>query len=366
MDLGASFAAATGVELQLFTTVAFALAAGAYREGRLHINPTAWLSRTRVEPGTLARVLSLLGSTEEELRRSFGSFDAGRFNPYELTPLRKTPLLRLHDGTVLVLSPRLLLERATEGVFWDLSDYWKAHGERFRAFWGALVEEYAWQLFAQGQRNNRGLFRSFRYQVPRRGQCDTSDLMLVHEDLLVLVEVNSGRLRLHTKETGDVQRFEEDLERYLLNGGVGQLYRVFQDYQAAYFQLSSFEPRRAIPVVVTFESFPWNLLTAQRIRKLASEKGHCSQEFANSWTIIDLEELEMLTALQEAGHPVGRVIGDWQSSPMWFQPLKNYLIARERYAPHSCKISGPAYVTQGYELMGTRMAELLFGGADQG
>lgn len=328
VDLPASFRDATDLELDVYVATLFGLLTANYRK---KIGPLDWrrlFSSTQLSKYDVQRVVAKLSLTEEQFRARLTPNFPKSFNPYAILQLTKTPLLELEDGRILVLSADLLLRRVTDGVFWNLSDFWQQHGDRFRIFFGAVIEEYAWRLFGQAIHVYplHCAYHSIPYEGENGSQQHGSDIMLQYEDALVLFEINSGRLRLTTKETGKIARFDEDIRRYIVKGGIGQLYRVEQDYRHGLLTITDQKVDHVLPVVVTFESFPWSILTAEYIQDLAVHELGCPREWVKKVCLIDMEELEILAGMASEGKNVASILQSWQKSRMWFQPLKNYLI----------------------------------------
>lgn len=291
--------------------------------------------------------------SEEEFAHDIGTLDSRSFNPYDILVFRQRPVLRYGDSVAFPLCRRFLLDRCTDGVFWIVSDQCR-QSDRFRIFWGAVVEEYAWKLFDSLPLDPPLLriFRGHKYRGTTGTQTEASDLMLLYEDTLVLVEVSTGRFRRMTKEVGST--YEDDLSRVVLEGGILQLYRVSRDYRDGQLILEGPRASRIKSVLVKYESFPWNATVAAYVRKKAVQQGHCDAVFANECVIIDMEELESVAALMARGVSLVALLDEWQASSCRDQPLKNFLL--NRYPSFE---KTPAVVREGFKRMAAIMKRRL-------
>lgn len=93
-----------------------------YLETRALVFPTEFFYRTGVDPEQLQKVLALICADITALADSLGQRTSG----WEFNPLRRTPLLRLGDGRILILRLGWLMERVLSDVtYFDIREHLK-------------------------------------------------------------------------------------------------------------------------------------------------------------------------------------------------------------------------------------------------
>ena len=76
--------------------------------------------------------------------RSTSAVETG-YEPYNLNPLLKWPLIKIREGSFITPSPRDVLERASSGIYYDLMP---ADQGRFGAVLGDAFQEYVGVILA--------------------------------------------------------------------------------------------------------------------------------------------------------------------------------------------------------------------------
>ncbi len=102
-----------------------------------------------IDRRTIVSVLDML-SCDYDKYRSMLAVPDGRhphFEPYNLNPLRKYPLLQMPGGSYLVPLPDFLMRRVTHGLYYDLIEldragYIKLIGQAFNAYVGSVLEPH--------------------------------------------------------------------------------------------------------------------------------------------------------------------------------------------------------------------------------
>jgi hypothetical protein len=167
------------------------------------------------------------------------------FEPYNLNPFRKHPVLKLPDDSYLVPIPSFLLRRLTHGLYYDLveldrSGFVKLIGEAFRAYVGRLLDS----LGAEAA-------------PPADGQ----PWAVYDADTVVFVECLTRPFGALSRATGDYAHVRGDLARR--GGLVDSVKRLQERRQKAH-------GKRSIGLVVALEDF--YLANGPFIRSIVNEE----------------------------------------------------------------------------------------------
>ena len=206
------------------------------------------------------KVASLLGmlSCDYTTYRSMLGVPDGRhphFEPYNLNPFRKFPILRMPSGAYLVPLPSFLLRRVTHGLYYDLIELDRAGyvgvvGRAFNAYVGRVLDGHqaTWLGSSEGQ----------PWVVS-----DASNALIIRS-----ITRPFGAL---SRATGDREHLTGDLAR---NGGVVDCVQGLQDMmndpaEAGHYA-TAIEGRRAIGLLVALEDF--YLANGRLIRGIIDEE----------------------------------------------------------------------------------------------
>jgi len=168
------------------------------------------------------------------------------FEPYNLNPLRKLPLLRLSGDDYLVPVPAYLLRRTTHGLYYDLIEldrpgYISTIGRAFNAYIGRLLE---------GQ------------HVTTLGGTDGQPWIVRDSDTAIVVRPITRPFGALSRATGDYNHLRQDLAR---KGGVVDCVKELQDIKAG--------DEKTINLVVALEDF--YLANGPFIRGIVSDELEC-------------------------------------------------------------------------------------------
>jgi hypothetical protein len=130
-----------------------------------------------------------------------------------LLPFQQRPLVRLRSGSVLPLSYRLLMEKASTGAYWVLHEHFRRQSDRglesFTKFMGALHQEYAADLLKRAYAASGEARLVDEAEViassPKRskGQSPPFDGALLAGEDLVLFEMSTTAFTLAALQRGD-------------------------------------------------------------------------------------------------------------------------------------------------------------------
>lgn len=151
------------------------------------------------------------------------------FEPYNLNPFRKYPVLRMPDGRYLVPIPGYLLRRITHGLYYDLVELDR---RGFLALIGRAFEAYVGRLLS-GQAG--------------KASCDGQGLWSLQDgDAVLLAQCITRPFGALGRATGDRAHLRQDLAR---QGGVVDCVKRLQELAAGY------AGRRVVGLVVALEDF---------------------------------------------------------------------------------------------------------------
>src|SRR2546423_178759 len=243
--------------------------------------------------------------SKAELKKAPGT----RYEKFRFNPLAKFPALRPdlnpepgERQVYIVPVPRLMIERATRGLFFELADYFKGDGRKnpFRTSFGYIFERYVGELL----RDALGGAAVTPERDYNRGEKLTTDWMGLQGEGAVFIEVKQSGLYLEAKTWGDLELIRRDVGR-TIGQGVKQLYNFERDVHAGiYPELSHFSGVKEVEhVVVTYDhAYFSNSILREQVRRKLREDGSGIPE-AFHWHVISLDELEDVLGMHGAGFP---------------------------------------------------------------
>jgi hypothetical protein len=254
-----------------------------------------------------------------EARQNLSPADAA--GAFYTVPFESRPFLRLRDGTLLLWSPRALLNWATEGLFHRLHDIAKAEKRDvvFRGFHARLTEKYCVDLLREALPSLRRVGNGVVHgEIPYRtkfGETRSPDIAVDFGPDLIFMEVTSGRLTAATYALGDATSVESDLGRLVVEKA-SQLSRRIDDFREGKFILEGVDRsnvRRIWPVVITAPGlFMTEPLWRELNRRLADA---LTQPNVQPLVVLDVYDLEVLAGLLEAGKHLPDLLAAKTGSP---------------------------------------------------
>ncbi|MCH7652471.1 MAG: hypothetical protein IIB14_02215 [Chloroflexi bacterium] len=240
--------------------------------------------------GAVERALALL-SCDYDAFRSMLDVPDGRnshFEPYNLNPFRKVPVLKLPGNEYLAPVPSFLLRRITHGLYYDLIDLDRPG---YIGLMGRSFKEYVGELL-KGQ---SGLV----------GGSDGLPWVLHNSDTAVVIETITRPFGALGRSTGDPKHLEQDLSR---RGGVVDTAGRLRGFLDSPGELkAAIEGRRIVCVVTALEDF--YLANGPMIKGIVEER------LENRGTRPDMHSLQLthvggLEALQALSIQSGKPIAD--------------------------------------------------------
>lgn len=230
--------------------------------------------------GAAKKALALL-SCDYAVYRSMLDVPDGRnshFEPYNLNPLRKSPILRLPSNEYLAPVPAFLLRRITHGLYYDLIEldrpgYISLMGSAFKMYVGELLN---------GQSDLVG---------GSKGQ----PWVLHNSDTAVVIETITRPFGALGRSTGDPRHLEQDLSR---SGGVVDTVGRLREFLDRPGELKALlDGKRIVGVVTALEDF--YLANGPMIKGIVEERlnDRGARSVIGSLQLAHVSGLEALQAL---------------------------------------------------------------------
>lgn len=249
------------------------------------------------------------------------------------------PVVRLYDGSLLVLDPALVLQRVFGWLpLFDITSRLKNRGEagrkRANQVFGCvqhLSELYAHEVLASALAggpvtrlyDSDDLLNAFGGPGRR-----VADAAVDYGDGWVVAETTTSQLGRKAVAGLDDETLVKDLDK--LVGEVEQIdstIRSLRDSESVLTALPATDGRRFTPVLVVAEGFPVNPVSLANLRERVAAKGFLAGTDTDPLEVLDIEELEMVEALQESGGPNLRdLLRAKQASNFHHDSLRNYVI----------------------------------------
>jgi hypothetical protein len=272
------------------------------------ILPDAWRSVCeRVAPGESPdEVIAHVAATPAEMRAELTSDAARRFDPelrWASVPFIERPFLRLEDGQILLVSPRCIESWPVDGVYYRLLraaiklDH-KKGAQHFTAFAGELTEvatvEMVENAHERAAEKHLGVGRVMRAK-PMGGGGESTDMFVLENGDVVLIEVSSSRITAHTRLTGSLDALRRDLEKVVVKR-VKQLDRTVNALLNDEFpDIPAEGVKRIFPLIASVEPMRWTpMLHAYLRRELP---GLLRQRGVQHLQFLELEDVEALMSV---------------------------------------------------------------------
>ena len=218
-------------------------------------------------------------------------YEKSRFNPLIKKPvlIPDKNLRQSNQKTFLIPIPRLLYMRTTNGLYFNLTDFYTRDGvsNPFRSAFGFVFQEYVGLLLKKslGEENIRSEWRYGRKKEMR----DTPDWFVIGDKRAIIIEVKQACLNLESKSWGNIATIKENLKR-TIGSGVRQIWQFENDIKSGqYDKLNIFSEIDIFErVIITYDkSYFLNSILRQQIKSLYTEIPDNYH-----WHTISIDELE--------------------------------------------------------------------------
>jgi hypothetical protein len=230
------------------------------------------------------------------------SYEKNRFNlltKYPVIVPDRNPDPQL-DKPYIVPIKRLLIERITRGIYFDLSDLFKENGRRnniFRVAFGHVFQAYVGLIIKKAQKKIT-LLPEWKYGRPEKR---TPDWIIVEGNKAVLIEVKQSGLFLPAKTTGESDVIKKSLIK-TFSEAVKQLITFEGDLTSSkYDELTQLSRITAVErLLITYDrTYFSNSVLKQCAFEVAIDKGvQIPEDF--HLHVCSVEEFEYILALDFA------------------------------------------------------------------
>ena len=354
VDLESLFAEATGVSLDDFVAVGTTVWAAATQKlayplaiSQLGLN----LDRDRLE-AALA-VLSIAGGgLRAEVERLDGNFQV----QWSFNAIGRYPVVRLDHERLLVLSPRLLLDRIFGWLpLLDLTSGLKAQGRtadasRAKTWFELMCEADALESLRNLMPSGVGTRRFYdekAIQAAFGTKSRTADAVLEYPEAWVVAEISTRHLTRESVVGGSPEALERDL-RLGIDDKVEQIeatIRHLQDDEDRLTGHPAASRRRYLALLVITEGFPVNPMTTIAIESRLRSRGLLTDPRIGPLHILDQEELNLVEAIAERGGPsLLDLLEEHEQGSFRRSAFKDWLLVEKQVEPER-----PVRIREPYE-----------------
>lgn len=266
------------------------------------INPSTYFENLVVEAGEAEAVIQSMIVDFEDLKKTILSKvnqDPGEVPiGYDLSPFRKTPLIRLNNGKIVCANLSCLLEKATQNIFWFSKDQGKnlskTEAISLTSYRGELFEEYVKELCGIMDNKNEAL--SFSY-IPSDSTADheeVGDSILIQGNKMIIIEAKSRQFKEEFKATGD-WKYDDQFEKELIDKAAKQIQIAAEKIREGKVNNISNLPanlERIYPVIITYESIPMHAKIQRLVRQRVKDLGLLTDDIFAPLEIIDINDIE--------------------------------------------------------------------------
>jgi hypothetical protein len=317
VDLAAEYEVATSVPLADLAVVAVALWSRTITDAG-PVAPPGYLDGLGLGPGRANHAVALISDTPDGIARRSLLAAASDLDPeYDTGLFGQTPVVRLANGGLVVVSPVLLLERAFGWLpAYDIQHAFERTGregrkrsDRVLACLRRTTEIHAVETLsaAAGAGSTPGeTFGEDGIQAAYGTDSPNADAACVWPGNWIVAEVSSRQ----TPRTVAGAASARDLLDHLNKGAVAKARQLDATIAAIRGHETALTgrpappgPRRFWPVLIVPDGFPTNPLTVRRLHRMIRDAGLLAEPDTAPLVVVDAETLEAVEAVSAAGGP---------------------------------------------------------------
>jgi hypothetical protein len=343
VDLEKTFEDTTGVPLDDFVAVGLAIWIKTRQEdASVLLDDGLGLSLPKPRIDAAVRLLS---ATPTQLRRELKRTRGLDALEWSFDALRRFPVVRFRGRRLVVLSPRLVMERVFSLVRWDVEYALRTAGRtaaanRVRQFWQHVCEVEARESlaamapesgFAKRLYSEDDLARAY---ATKRRRPKLSDFALDYPNAWIVGDVTSSTLNRDIQVGAGQSVLEAGLAKIVAKAW--QIQSTIDLLREAESKLTGAPPRpgrRFIPLLVMAEGFPVNPVTVTVLQARLEKAGALQANDVGPLHLIDNEELSILEALSAEGHSLLDLLLGHETSNLERMALRDYLLVERRLSP---------------------------------
>jgi hypothetical protein len=338
-----AFEQATGVSLTTCFRVGFLLYAHA-NSTDVALFPPDYAAANRFDDDD-RRALDLFTTEVEQARELVRDEVARTGFDWSANTLRRFPLIRHPDGSMTLIDPDFLVQRACgSAAYWELHNHFKRSGKQqwgdFKRFRGLVVEDSVAEGLESLTRSPDGgaqrlwTERELQQAWPGLKCCD---FVLDFGMDWVCVEVVSHMLSEAASTGRSTEALDKEI-RIVVEEKATQLdataLRLLQD-ESVLTGRPSVPGRRVLPVVVAGYGFPVNPITMSVIHDRLADAELLADSRIGPLEILDERNLEEMEQVQESGGPAfNELLRSKQAAGMRLASMDQFLFHELRLRLH--------------------------------
>ncbi|MCX4993722.1 hypothetical protein [Streptomyces sp. NBC_00568] len=267
----------------------------------------------RVE-AVLALITNDLPGMREAVRRGLPD----KRTQWSFDPFQQWPVIRLPEARLLILDPRNLISRAFGWLpIWDIEfpppGRTKPTGHRKTAARAKQTLRHCSEIYVsevlhaitRDEGTTRRVYDDAELKAAYTAQSQRiADAAIDYPGTWIVIEVTTTQLRSEARtavpgesQIQDIDKLVDELDQ------IDATITALRGDEAALTGAPAASDRRFLPLLVLPEGFPVNPITLTVIRERARNRGLFTRQDTDPVEIVDIEELEMIEALQEASGP---------------------------------------------------------------
>jgi hypothetical protein len=231
----------------------------------------------------------------------------------EFNALAKRPLIRIPQQGWIAPIPRLVLERFTGGIFFDLADAFRDEQQHeFLDYFGTLFEHYVGMLLRHGWGAHNVIHEPKYGRQEMRGP----DWIVLEGNNALLFECKASRLKMPTKALADQEAVRADMRRMFVEP-LKRYPKKVEDLRSGSAGIDLSGVKKFYPCVAVAEKIYWEHIYRDIIDDELRTAG--AQPF--EYYLVDIELLEIFSGW--AGQTsVAAVLEDWSHAKMEGPPIE--------------------------------------------
>ncbi len=342
-DLAEAFESATAVPLDDFVSTGLAIWVMSQGTGTTILDVHDL--RLRIPRPRVKAALRLLAASPTRIRHEICEDERSLGMAWSFDAIRRFPVVRLRGQRLLVISPRLVLERVFSLVRWDLEQNFERSGRRDLAvqtlsFWQLMCEQDGLEGLATmapptpwGRRFYRESDLRSAFSTKRR-QPKIADFAIEYPNAWIVGDVTSSTLSRDAVIGGSVDALEAGLSKVIDKARqIESTIRELERDESRLTGVASQLGRRFVPVVIMAEGFPVNAATTALIQCRLTTAGLLQEPRVGPLHILDIEELSMVEAMADEGRTLLDLLTQHEEANFKALALRDYILIEARLTP---------------------------------
>lgn len=260
----------------------------------------------RFDPDEEAAFWSLVSAPAAELRQKFTRQNPDQpYNPYDIVPLEKKPLVRI-DDQLFCSSALLMKRRMTKGLHHLLLNRVE-NPDGYLTYMGDVFEDYLRRILRRTYDEVEGrVIAEDELEAAAPDGTPVCDAVVDYGEGLLLLEAKAKRLNLDVRVRGDLGEMDEVFKDVFINPA-RQIDSVIKHVRVGNLTGVGLNPgrfTRYVPVSVTLDSIPMNPYTYRRLSDCLEKEGLLQGISTLPLQLLAAEDVEMFEAVTQSGHSV--------------------------------------------------------------